>query len=217
MVFDVLSIGDVKGDVWQSGGIRQSLMPAELQKNDSKHSKFDSILDSKTTLLLASSENYNKSMADLFRILMRDNNLPGIYVTVSRSCKDVSADISTLGIPSNKLLVMDMISESTGTSTSGNMACTYLHSPQSLTDLSIAITEAVTAMDTTEMFVVIDSLSTLLLYNPPSIVMQFANFITNKMRSWGIKGVLVGLSKEMDEKTTAMLKQFVDNTIIIDE
>ncbi len=167
----------------------------------------------KTTLLLTSTDKYKKNVSALLKLFVKEKKIPGVYVTVNKSCKDMMETFGSSGLSEEKVFIIDLITETTGSAAVKRPNCLYLHSPQSLTDLAIALDEAVNATKAKEKFVIIDSISTLFVYNPPSTVVQFAHFITNKMRSWGAHGVLIGLSKELDEKTKSLLSQFCDEVI----
>jgi len=62
-------------------------------------------------------------------------------------------------------------------------------------------------------FIFFDSLSTLLVYNQSKSVTKFAHFLTGKMREWKIKGVLISLQKNTDERLIAQVSQFCDRII----
>ncbi len=175
--------------------------------------KISEVAKTKTTLLLTSTGNYKKNVSALLKLFVKEKKIPGVYVTVNKSCKDMMDDFGSAGISEEKVFVIDMITETTGGTAAKKPNCLYLHSPQSLTDLAIALDEAVNAIKGKEKFVIIDSISTLFVYNPPSTVVQFAHFITNKMRSWGVHGVLIGLTKEIDDKTKSLLSQFCDEVV----
>lgn len=175
--------------------------------------KLSEVAKSKTTLLLTSTDKYKKNVSSLLKMFVKEKKMPGVYVSVNKSCKDLMDDFGSFGVSEDKVFIIDMITETTGSSAVKKPNCLYLHSPQSLTDLAIALDEAVSAIKAKEKFVIIDSISTLFVYNAPSTVVQFAHFITNKMRSWGVHGVMIGVSKELDEKTKSLLSQFCDEVI----
>ncbi|MDY6762081.1 MAG: hypothetical protein SVY41_03455 [Candidatus Nanohaloarchaea archaeon] len=64
---------------------------------------------------------------------------------------------------------------------------------------------------------VLDTLSTLMLYNDEDMVSQFAHDLSTKIREWGVKGLMPTIEEEADEDLLASLNQFVDKTIEIDE
>lgn len=173
----------------------------------------DTVTKSKTTLLLTNTNKYKKNVASLLKHFVKDKGMAGVYVTINRSCRDMVEDLGSAGLSDEKVFIVDMITETTGSEGIKRKNCLYLHSPQSLTDLAISLDEAVSAIKSKEKFIILDSISTLFVYNPPSTVVQFAHFITNKMRAWGVNGVIIGLTKELDDKTKSLLSQFCDEVV----
>lgn len=68
--------------------------------------------------------------------------------------------------------------------------CVFMK-PQALTDISIALTQAVEGIgEGKERFLFLDTLSTLMIYNNDKVVGKFAHSIVNKIRNWSIKSVM---------------------------
>ncbi len=164
----------------------------------------------KTTLLLTSAEKSKKNISALLRSLLSDKNAAGVYVTINRSYKTLMNEFDPK--ISERLMFVDMVTEETGGEKKGSN-CIYLHSPTSLTDLAITLDTAMNSIEAEEKFVIIDSVSALLIYNSPQVVEKFAHFIANKLRRWEAAGILVAFSKELDEKMKSVLSQFCDEVV----
>jgi hypothetical protein len=106
-----------------------------------------------------------------------------------------------------------MISKMTKIATDGAEDCLFVSSPESLTELSIAINESVKNKGSKNRFIFFDSLSTLLLYNQAGTVTKFAHFLLGKMKTDCVETIVISLEKEMDEKMINQLSVFVDKVI----
>jgi len=118
------------------------------------------------------------------------------------------------GINTKKLFFIDLITSEISEATEKIDNCLFMESPKSLTDLSIALSEAVKSMPG-DKFIFLDTLSTLLVYNQLTTVTKFAHFLTSKMRQWDINGLLVSMEKETDPNLQAQLAQFCDKVITL--
>ena len=60
-------------------------------------------------------------------------------------------------------------------------------------------------------FVLLDSISTLLIYNEPETISKFVHFLTVKMRVLNLSVILIGLNE--NQGFLAELSQYCDKTI----
>lgn len=95
--------------------------------------------------------------------------------------------------------------------------CRFINSPENLTDISSSIWESLKAHPEKKTVVFFDSITTLLLYNDNVTVARFIHFITGKMRSWGVSGVLLSTKSPSDEFLLSHTSQFSDGVIDLTE
>ena len=91
--------------------------------------------------------------------------------------------------------------------------CLYVDSPEKLSDISVAMDQAVKALPTKEKFMFFDSINTLQVFNKPGTVARFVYFLASKIREWKIKGVIISIKKGSDRSLIDELTQFCDVTI----
>ena len=91
--------------------------------------------------------------------------------------------------------------------------CLYVDSPEKLSDISVAMDQAVNALPTKEKFIFFDSINTLQVFNKPGTVARFVYFLASKIREWKIKGVIISIKKGSDRSLIDELTQFCDVTI----
>lgn len=166
-------------------------------------------------LVIVSAMRYVETNVNLLKIFCNEKNLSGIYITVNRPYENISSLLDTNKVNTSNLFFIDAITKTINIASRRTEHCLYISSAESLTELSIAVSEAVKVIHG-EKFLFLDSLSTLLMYNSSGTITKFAHFLTTKIREWGIKGVLVSLEKETDEKLISQLTQFVDKVIVVD-
>ncbi len=153
-----------------------------------------------------------------------------MYATINKPASTIKDE---MGIEARNISFVDAITQLVGTIRHGgemfmvskrgieeiiastNDGCIYVKSPENLTDISTAISEAVDSMASEKRFVLFDSLSTLLLYNDVASVARFAHFLTGRLRMWRAKGVLISVENSSGE-LVSQLSQFCDAVIRID-
>lgn len=140
-----------------------------------------------------------------------------VYLTVAKPYSTITNVLEEEGIDTEDMFFIDCITKTTSDAPERAENCVFLR-PQALTDISIALSQAVESLpENGERFLVFDTLSTLMLYNDKDTVGKFAHSIVNKIRDWGIKSVMLTLEDEADEEVTAQITQFCDETIKISE
>ncbi len=165
-------------------------------------------------LILVSTDAYAQTNIRILDIFVNKRKMPGIYITVNKPYKTIVPYLEQKGINTKKLFFIDLITSEISEATEKIDNCLFMESPKSLTDLSIALSEAVKSMPG-DKFIFLDTLSTLLVYNQLTTVTKFAHFLTSKMRQWDINGLLVSMEKETDPNLQAQLAQFCDKVITL--
>lgn len=162
-------------------------------------------------LVTVDARNYQKTAIDVVRFLVSGQGIPGVYVTLNKPYEIVQRALASNGIDSRLVIFIDATSRTEGSKKIGNCLC--IGSPEKLSDLSVAMDQAVKALTTSEKFLIFDSLNTLAIFNKPSTVARFIHFLTGKMREWKVKGVIITLENETEEALLDELTQFSDARI----
>lgn len=175
--------------------------------------EFDSLLNGFVVLILVSAVNYLQVSFEVLDYILNKRNIPGIYITVSRPYNNMVKVLEENGIDVKKIFFIDAITQTAGGNPERKEGVLFVASPQNLTDISIALSEALEAMKVPDKFLFLDSLSTLLIYNNPETVTKFSHFLASKIRLGDLKGIFLSMEIEADERLIATLSQFVDKTI----
>ena len=172
----------------------------------------EKIKDLKEYVVLATvkAEKYQNTNMEIIRHLTEKENVPGVYVTLSKPYETVEKQFKKAGIDTELILFIDAVSTTGDSGLKKTEKCLFIGSPQKLSDISIAMDQAVHSLPSQQKFVFFDSLSVLLLYNEVETVAKFIHFLATKMRSWKVKGIIISLEKEKDKDLIDELSQFCD-------
>ncbi len=124
----------------------------------------------------------------------------------------------TSGIDPRKVYIIDAVTRYSGGETpdTGGM-CTFISSPGNLTDIGIAAGEVIRIMPEGRKCVVLDDVSTLLLYSSSATMMKFVHFITNKLRLLEVRAVLFAVEKGLAPGILEQLSTFSDTVVRSDK
>ena len=178
----------------------------------------EKVKDLKKYIALAtvSAKNYQKTNMDIIRHLTDDEHIPGVYVTLNKPFDTIEGIFKKEKIDAEMVIFIDAVTKTAGGKIEKTKTCLFIGSPDNLSDISIAMDQAVSSLPSKERFVFFDSLSTLLIYNNIETVARFIHFLAGKMRVWAVKGIIVSLRKEKDQELIDELMQFCDVTLDFD-
>jgi KaiC/GvpD/RAD55 family RecA-like ATPase len=164
------------------------------------------------SVVVADAHNYLEEISSVIKELTGKAGIPGVYITINKPYHTITKQFEKAGINNKMMIFIDAISAQSG-KLEKEPGCLYIQTPKSLSDLSIAIGEAVKALPSDRKFIFFDSLTTLLIYNEAHSVLRFAHFITNKMRSWDVDGVILSLDSDTKSSVFQQIVLFADNIV----
>ncbi len=88
----------------------------------------------------------------------------------------------------------------------------FLASQRNLTDLSITLSEVLNRISGKK-FVILDSLTTMLLYNDSNTTTQFLQFLANRLRLWNTSSFILTMEGKGEEEVIRVVSQVVDKII----
>jgi len=154
---------------------------------------------------------YSKNNIEMIRILTETQNTPGVYVTLNKPFETLESSLKKAKINTNKIIFIDAVTKTSGGESEKIKNCLFIGSPENLSDISIAMDQAVRAIPGKERFVFFDSLSTLLIFNSVEVVAKFIHFLAGKMRVWKVKGIIISIEdKQGNKKLIDKLSQVCD-------
>ena len=177
---------------------------------------FKDLETSELMLVVAPSDSMQQVTLEVLKYFVNTKNSFCVYVTVAKPYNTIMNILNKNGIKTDRIFFIDCV---TSLSTSESLLragnCVFCQ-PQALTNISIALTSAIESLPKdNDKLLILDTLSTLMLYNEAGTVTRFAHVLTGKLRASGVKSVILTLEEETDKKIIAQLGQFCDKTINI--
>ncbi|AJF59959.1 MAG: hypothetical protein J4224_00475 [Candidatus Diapherotrites archaeon] len=190
----------------------------DFLSSQSLHRELESLGNEFLVLLLISPENFSKINEELLRILLVERKLSGIYISGNKPFEKLAKNLSGKGINSSKMIVVDCSprSEKERGSLKAPSNIVLVGSPDDLSSLSIGFRKAVTSLKEKDFFVILDSISTLSIYNEPMLVEKFVHSLSTQLRAIPkVKGILVAIDSIESDASLRKLSQFCDRIISI--
>tara|TARA_Y100000310_G_scaffold56220_1_gene51528 strand:- start:1202 stop:1786 length:585 start_codon:yes stop_codon:yes gene_type:complete len=161
-------------------------------------------------LATVNAKDYQNTNIKIIRHMIEEENIPGVYVTLNKPFKTLKKLLKNKKIDTRVVIFIDGVSKIAGGDIKKTEECLYIGSPENLSDIAVAMEQAVMAIQSENKFLFFDSLNTLLLYNKAITVAKFIHFLSTKMRTWKVKGIIVSLHKNKDKELIDELSQFCD-------
>ncbi len=177
-----------------------------------KESEIQKIKGIKDSIILAtvSSKNYQKTNLSLVKYLTQSEKIPGVYVTLNKPYSIMEKLFKKSNVDTKLIIFIDAITKTTGGEITKSKGCLFIGTPENLSDISLAMDQAVTSLPSKEKFLFFDSLNTLLLYNEAQTIARFIHFLSGKMRVWKVRGIIISLEKKGNRELIDVLSQFCD-------
>ncbi len=161
-------------------------------------------------LATVKAELYYEANLSIIKYLVNTANIPGVYVSLNKPYEAIKGEFEIRKIKKDMVIFIDAITKTSGGIAEKRSDCLFIGNPENLSDISLAMDQAVIAVPSKEKFVFFDSLNTLLMYNSAVTVAKFIHFLAGKMRIWKVRGIIVSLEKESNKDLINELSQFCD-------
>lgn len=162
---------------------------------------------SKTVVYLIDPEKYFPHVVEIIKKTRSDKLI--VYVTAGRPYSHIASSMKDAGIDLGRVFFIDCVSKGMGQSIDTTKPCIFLDGQQNLAALSIAINESIKS-EHGEKILIIDSISTLLLYNDEKTISKFASFVVNKAKDYNADIYLLALASDRNLSTIAILESLAD-------
>lgn len=140
---------------------------------------------------------HNDLLQALFSNMNTKSNEVWTFVTASNTFKHISDNFNK-DYENKNIKFIDIISRSAGIS-AYDKECNYIESPTMLEKIALEIINIFKGIEQgVDKYVVIDSLSSLVIYNDSEIVREFVSLLMNKARSENIHIVSIVIEEEVD-------------------
>lgn len=164
-------------------------------------------------LFLVDYKDYDSTNLNLLKFMTSKKKAHGIYISVNKPYANLTNILKKNGVNTEKLFFIDCVTKSAGGAVQRTDNCLYISSPTNLTDLGIALDDAIESLGDHDKFIFLDSVSTLMVYHNPDAVLHFAHFLTTRARVKSFYGIFITVESEADAKLVKTLSQFCDKVI----
>jgi len=172
--------------------------------------ELNNIPDGWIVLLETSAENVLEVSLVVLKFLS-NNNYTGIVLSATRPYRNLIKLYKQNGIDTEKIFIIDCVSESYGGNLEESNNVQYIESVSALTSISISI-DKVIGLIRGGKFLFIDSITTMLIHNEPGVFVRFIHSVMTRLRTREITGIIVSLS-ETDREIRAEIMQLCDRII----
>jgi len=138
----------------------------------------------------------------------------GVYLTVNFPHHKLSAILKKNNIDSSKIKFVDAITATAMPHVKDHEACAYVQHPADLTYMDVQILEGLKGIEG-ERFLIIDSVSTLLLHNREETVARFMHSLATSVQSMGANTPIIALESGENAAAKRICDQFCDRVILV--
>lgn len=160
-------------------------------------------------LIKVDASSYQEANLEILKLLVNEQKIPGVYVSLNKPFKTMKRLLKKNKIDTKLIIFIDGITK-VPENEKRQENCLFIGSPEKLSDISVAIDQAISALPTKKKFLFLDSINTLQLFNKLGTVARFIHFLAGKIREWRIKGIIISLKKGTDEILLNELAQLCD-------
>ncbi len=171
--------------------------------------EFGNIDGQKSFLFISKAERLQDNINDTLRCLI-GKGMIGAYICLNKSYKSVCSLLESKKISTKNLLFIDTLTGSK-TELKAKDGVIIISNPSELTSIALAVTSYAKSNPKNK-FILIDALSTLLIYNQPEVVAKFTRQITSLTSSDKIKVIMFTIESP-DDRILSKVEPFFDKII----
>jgi len=173
--------------------------------------------DKKLYLLLSSAQTMKQANLSIVREITASGNA-AIVITTNQPYLILKKLYGREGIDLSKVHFVDAITRyAIGKVPEDAANAIFVNSPENLTDMGIAITQTLKEMEGQNIFVVFDSVSTMLIYLSSVNISKFIHFVSSRLKILDVSGIFLAVEKGLDPLLLTQLTTFVDEVVDLDE
>lgn len=152
-----------------------------------------------------------KSFQKMHPLLLKEiteKGKKGIYVSFTKSYSEVTSLFTKIKVNIERMVVVDAIGKS-GKNVKDNCYC--LASPESLTELSIILSELMKSGKYDYIF--FDTLSAFLIYHTLETAERFVHYLMEKIKYFDMRGIFISLDDTKSKELTQVVSHLFDKHI----
>jgi KaiC/GvpD/RAD55 family RecA-like ATPase len=139
-----------------------------------------------------------------------------VIVTINQPARSLARHYQKNGVDTASLRFIDTVTKYAGGDAQEDMpGSIFLHRPDDLTGLSIAITEALKDPGEQKTCILVDSINAMLIYISSADLLKFIHYLTSKLKILEISGIFLAVESGLDPALLARLTAISDGVIEI--
>ena len=177
---------------------------------------FDRLDRDKIYLCLSSAERLKENSSSIIRGLLSRGYVV-IIVTTNQPYSILKKAYEKDGIDLSRVGFIDAITRyAVGEVPVGAKGVRFTSSPSDLTQLGIAISDALKDLGGRKAAILLDSVSTMLIYLPSTNLSKFIHFVSSKLKILDMAGIFLAVQDGLDPTLLSQLTTFVDQVVNMD-
>jgi hypothetical protein len=178
---------------------------------------FDRLDKDKIYLCLTSADRLKENSSAIIRTLLAKGYVV-IVVTTNQPYTILKKAYEKDGIDVAKIGFIDAITRyAVGEVPVGAKGVRFTSSPSDLTQLGIAISDALKDVGGRKAAILLDSVSTMLIYLPSTNLSKFIHFVSSKLKILDMAGIFLAVEDGLDPTLLSQLTTFVDQVVNMDK
>jgi len=163
-------------------------------------------------LLNANSKDYINSVLESLKFIT-DKGMGGVYLTSARPYGYMTKHFERYDIDTTNLFFIDTISCMAGKSPGEHGKCVFIENPSALEEVGMWVNSLMERIEMKNKILIIDSLSTMQIYNDIGTLTKFSQQLINRLRIRDESGIFTTIDTEIHEGLHNTLASLCDKTI----
>ncbi len=138
-----------------------------------------------------------------------DRGLPGVYLTVNKSANEINEELKLQNISTDDIYFVDAVTQMINGKEIESDKISYLDGPSDMIELSLEVGKALDRIGKKNGFVIVDSITTLLIYNKDVIIEKFLHTLSQKIKEQKLQGVFLA-AESTNKDALDTISQFCD-------
>jgi hypothetical protein len=171
------------------------------------------IMDEEIYLFLASATQIKDKNIELIKELLAKDYYV-LVITTNQPYDILKRNYEKAGVAMEKISMVDTVTKyAMGRDHDQVNNCRFVSNPGDLTNIGIAVTEALSGLKGKKVSLLFDSVNSVLIYISSQNITKFMHFITTKLRLMQFSGIFLAVETGLDPDLLVQLTTFVDQVI----
>ncbi|MDD5111448.1 MAG: ATPase domain-containing protein [Candidatus Altiarchaeota archaeon] len=197
---------------YQQSGKRMEAFPEWVYTK--LKSEMSDIKDTSILFVSMESQQHTDAVSGLLKLLVTERGMSCLYISMSDPYDKSKAAMDRAGVDEKRVYFIDCISHMAGKVDNKTCNAVFIENPTSLEEVKLYIDKVMATLSAPKL-IILDSLSSLLIYNNERTVEKFTHTLINKIRIEGAGGVIISIKQKESEALSKTLVPMCDKEITL--